>query len=159
MWRASRPPPGPPSPCCPRTPRPATSPRSSSASRCVSPSSPGRSACRRSAPACLGHHPYRHRQRADGSLSRQRAEGGTGCIGKKRLASSAPPGLRVLPASFPRLPALKSCRNSTARTLPAARGCRAKAAPAGRRMPHSPGKKPPSRAGKRAVASDRMRQA
>lgn len=63
----------------------------------------------------------------------------------QRIPARAPLAarLRVLPASFPRLPALKSCRNSTARTLPAARGCRAKAAPAGRRMPHSPGKKAP----------------
>lgn len=43
---------GAPFPCCPRTPRPATSPRSSSASRCASPSNPARNACRRSVPVC-----------------------------------------------------------------------------------------------------------
>lgn len=38
-------------------------------------------------------------------MSRQRAEGGTGCIGKKRLASSAPPG-----ADAPLRPACACCR-------------------------------------------------
>lgn len=165
MWRASPPPPGPPSPCCPKIPRPATSPRSSSASRCASPSSPGRSACRRSAPACRSSPastPAARRREPEPATSRGRygmhRQKTAGLLRPSRRGRPLAARLRVLPASFPRLPALKFFRNSTARTLPAARGCRAKAAPAGRRMPHSPEKKPPSRAGKRAVASDRLRQ-
>ncbi|NME52260.1 hypothetical protein [Desulfovibrio piger] len=165
MWRASRPPPGPPSPCCPRTPRPATSPRSSSASRCVSPSSPGRSAYRRSAPACRSSPastPAARRREPEPATSRGRygmhRQKTAGLLRPSRRGRPLAARLHVLPASFPRLPALKFCRNSTAQTLPAARGSRAKAAACRPQDAPQPRKKPPSRAGKRAVASDRLRQ-
>ena len=152
-------------PCCPRTPRPATSPRSSSASRCASPSSPGRSACRRSAPACRSSPastPAARRREPEPATSRGRygmhRQKTAGLLRPSRRGRPLAARLHVLPASFPRLPALKFCRNSTAQTLPAARGSRAKAAACRPQDAPQPRKKPPSRAGKRAVASDRLRQ-
>ena len=49
----------------------------------------------------VGHHPHRHRQRSDGSLSRQRAEGGTGCIGKKTAGLLRPSPARASPCGPP----------------------------------------------------------
>lgn len=113
----------------------------------------------------VGHHPHRHRQRSDGSLSRQRAEGGTGCIGKKTAGLLRPSRrgrpfaarLRVLP-SFPLFPAPPLCRPTVRRAL-ADRDVRDSSMPICHlKDARRPEKKPPSRAGKRAVASDRLRQ-
>ena len=84
---------------------------------------------------------------------------------KKRLASSAPPRrgrplaarLRVLP-SFPLFPAPPLCRPTVRRAL-ADRDVRDSSMPLCHlKDARRPEKKPPSRAGKRAVASDRLRQ-
>ena len=158
------PPPGPPSPCCPRIPRPATSPRSSSASRCASPSSPGRSACRRSAPACRSSPastPAAVRREPEPATSRGRygmhRQKTAGLLRPSRRGRPFAARLRVLP-SFPLFPAPPLCRPTVRRAL-ADRDVRDSSMPLCHlKDARRPEKKPPSRAGKRAVASDRLRQ-